>query len=600
MPTTVTNTYYHVDSSIQYLTLPYNIIGDITVTINGAGGTSYETGYPGGAGGQLQGSFHFVRPAGTFGGKTFSEGQTLGGHTLYIFVGGNTPPPSPTGGYNGGGAGFDPANTIPGRPGGGASDIRLDTTDIGSWIAVAGGGGGAARFTAGGAGGGNTGNPGTRYSNGGTGGGGGSQTAGGAHGVTGGGSAGGDGYDGAPGQGGNGGYTSVANCANGGGGGGGYYGGGGGGAAGTAGPYGGSGGGGSSWVGSLDTVNINSRGGGAATDTSGSIVISYVVADPVIGTDTLNAVGGMSLKGSDTLTSKGAFTSSTSLNIAARPLRVGLSPIATLSSLQITRGPEQIFGPTNISVTAALSDTGFRSYSALLNMAATASMPIHQTSGAVSYLAQALLNVSGNRILFVAPTLLGQAALKIVSFDTIPSALQFLAGSKLQIAPTHIQSRLLTMAAAGSVLESGTLTEAGGIFISPRTFLTLSGWLIESHSVAIFTATGLLELRNPLQHSEQVTPTIVAGMVVGPDLIIIAAPFFQALGALEITNTSLTNVVTLMAFAQMIVDNTPQMIQIPYYLQAVDGTITMNFSVTSWPNPNNVRQVVTGSNVGTP
>mgnify|MGYP000926751280 CR=1 FL=1 len=154
------------------------------------------------------------------GGRVQANLTVTPGATLNIYVGGARQyfgAPMSSGGWNGGGNGPGDYYGGVGFPGGGATDIRIDGTDLSNRVIVAGGGGGPANVSgaggAGGDGGGLVGQSGTNR-----GGGGGSETKGGER-------ASGDsdylGGSGVLGQGG-------AGNANSGGGGGGYYGGGGG------------------------------------------------------------------------------------------------------------------------------------------------------------------------------------------------------------------------------------------------------------------------------------------------------------------------------------------------------------------------------------
>jgi hypothetical protein len=179
---------------------------------------------------------------GGFPGRVYAVIRVKAGDKLYVLVGGS----GEHGGFNGGGAGGSSGSeSYTGRPGGGASDVRIggDKPKDRIIVAAGGGGGGASGapydYDAGGDGGGLNGTSGV--GSGGVGGGGGSggmQTGGGAGGPGGtgdkshaNGQPGGNGALGLGGNGGNGGPGSkpYSDGYGGGGGGGGYYGGGGGG-----------------------------------------------------------------------------------------------------------------------------------------------------------------------------------------------------------------------------------------------------------------------------------------------------------------------------------------------------------------------------------
>ena len=215
------------------------------------------------------------------------------GETIFAVVGGS--PASTTrwiGGFNGGGT--SPRNVPnfdnPGGGGGGASDIRLDPSDLSSRVAVAGGGGGAGRSSnpdgasAGGAGGHGwssavNGAGGSGPSSGGAGGGGGATAAAGGSAGSGVGD-GGNGTAGGVGIGGAGGL-SLFNAPSGGGGsgGGGLFGGGGGGAGGDLSSFtaGAGGGGGSSLLPSAGaTIGVADAGASA------SIRISYEIPETAL------------------------------------------------------------------------------------------------------------------------------------------------------------------------------------------------------------------------------------------------------------------------------------------------------------------------------
>jgi hypothetical protein len=179
---------------------------------------------------------------GGFPGRVYAVIRVKAGEKLYVFVGGS----GSHGGFNGGGAGGSSGSeSYTGRPGGGASDVRLGGDNLKDRIIVAAGGGGGGAslgrydYDAGGDGGGLIGTSGV--GSGGVGGGGGlggTQTDGGAGGIGGtgdkshaNGQPGGNGALGLGGNGGNGGPGSkpYSDGYGGGGGGGGYYGGGGGG-----------------------------------------------------------------------------------------------------------------------------------------------------------------------------------------------------------------------------------------------------------------------------------------------------------------------------------------------------------------------------------
>ena len=179
---------------------------------------------------------------GGFPGRVYAVIRVKAGNKLYVFVGGS----GEHGGFNGGGTGGSSGSEgYTGRPGGGASDIRVGGDKLKDRIIVAAGGGGGGAsgapydYDAGGDGGGLNGTSGVGSGGvGGGGGAGGTQTGGGAGGPGGtgdkshaNGQPGSNGALGLGGDGGNGGPGSkpYSDGYGGGGGGGGYYGGGGGG-----------------------------------------------------------------------------------------------------------------------------------------------------------------------------------------------------------------------------------------------------------------------------------------------------------------------------------------------------------------------------------
>ncbi len=182
--------FWYVEK-VESFAVPSNVIAMI-VTLHGSGAqhSTYSTAYS----------------TGGKGAKVVSTLQVTPGDVYYVKCGGMT-------GYNGGGAGYAYVS----KPGGGATDIRTNVTDLFSRVVVAGGGGGSHGYC--GANGGDAGQVGADgfpelknccCTGGGTGGKGGTLTAGGVHGSDG-------GTSGSFGQGGNG-------LAGGPGGGGGYFG----------------------------------------------------------------------------------------------------------------------------------------------------------------------------------------------------------------------------------------------------------------------------------------------------------------------------------------------------------------------------------------
>lgn len=188
---------------------------------------------------------------GALGGKAVAMVAVTPGEILNIYAGGQN-------GYNGGGVGG--GGQYWGTNGGGASDVRRDANNDGSYtlgerIIVAGGGGaGAVNGGIGGTGGGVNGSNGTSQTSNnnfsGGGGAGGTQIAGGTGGS-------GTGRPGQPGILGSGGASATCGFGSGGGGGGGYYGGGGGGCDGSGDNVQGGGGGGSGYVTGYNTSMVN-------------------------------------------------------------------------------------------------------------------------------------------------------------------------------------------------------------------------------------------------------------------------------------------------------------------------------------------------------
>jgi len=226
-------------------TVPDNVTG-VTVTLEAGGGGAADA--TGGDGGRVVGSLSV--PA---------------GGTLYIR--------ESSGGFGS-------------SPGGRSVDIRIGGTTLSDRVVVAGGGGGGGDAEDpsdagdGGDGGPDTGATGGDGGLGIDGGSGGTQTGGGS----GGGGANGDGEDGSFAVGGDGGSDQY----DGGGGGGGWYGGGGGGGDTGSVPGGGGGGGGSNYVGGLDSVAANERGGSNRSYSQGGLVsVSYISPPEGLTADTV-------------------------------------------------------------------------------------------------------------------------------------------------------------------------------------------------------------------------------------------------------------------------------------------------------------------------
>ncbi len=237
-------------------TLTFNYTGGVQNWTVPAGVFSVSFDVAGAQGGSNQWS------QGGNGGRITGDLAVTPGQLLRIYVG--QQPTSQTGGWNGGGNGWDTW----GRGGGGGSDIRIGGTSLADRVVAAGAGGGAGyacgtNSEPGGAGGGNgtaeggrrCGSTSTCFS-----GSGGSQNAGGLGATC---------SNSQSGSFGNGGNASTSCCSDPGGGGGGYYGGGGG--------YdGGSGGGGSSWADPNLASNISHTQGDRSGH--GQVTISFVKA----------------------------------------------------------------------------------------------------------------------------------------------------------------------------------------------------------------------------------------------------------------------------------------------------------------------------------
>ncbi len=237
-------------------TLTFNYTGGVQNWTVPAGVFSVSFDVAGAQGGSNQWS------QGGNGGRITGDLAVTPGQLLRIYVG--QQPTSQTGGWNGGGNGWDTW----GRGGGGGSDIRIGGTSLADRVVAAGAGGGAGyacgtNSEPGGAGGGNgtaeggrrCGSTSTCFS-----GSGGSQNAGGLGATC---------SNAQSGSLGNGGNASTSCCSDPGGGGGGYYGGGGG--------YdGGSGGGGSSWADPNLASNISHTQGDRSGH--GQVTISFVKA----------------------------------------------------------------------------------------------------------------------------------------------------------------------------------------------------------------------------------------------------------------------------------------------------------------------------------
>lgn len=118
-PCTSGSNTYNYTGSLQTFTVPSGV-SSVNIRVWGAQGASNQGGILGGKGGYATGNLA-VTP----------------GDVLNIYVGG-------TNGYNGGGArGTTPCTAALGGNGGGASDVRLNSTAIGARVIVGAGGGGA-------------------------------------------------------------------------------------------------------------------------------------------------------------------------------------------------------------------------------------------------------------------------------------------------------------------------------------------------------------------------------------------------------------------------------------------------------------------------
>jgi len=119
---------FNYSGGMQTWTVPANVTS-ITVDARGAQGGSYSYGNGG------------------MGGKTVATIPVVPGQTMYVFVGGSPGWANMTGGYNGGGQGYNWGNwNYNGLAGGGASDVRIGGTALTDRKVVAGGGGGAGPY----------------------------------------------------------------------------------------------------------------------------------------------------------------------------------------------------------------------------------------------------------------------------------------------------------------------------------------------------------------------------------------------------------------------------------------------------------------------
>lgn len=121
---------YEYTGSVQSVTLP---VGSYKLQVWGAQGGSYNTSY-GGAGGYSVGTLTITQDT-----------------DFYIYVGGQPATNTTTGtafsgGYNGGGAGYNRTYSVStyGQGGGGGTDIRIGQDSLYARVIVAGGGGGSA------------------------------------------------------------------------------------------------------------------------------------------------------------------------------------------------------------------------------------------------------------------------------------------------------------------------------------------------------------------------------------------------------------------------------------------------------------------------
>jgi hypothetical protein len=118
--------------AVQLFVVPA-CVNEITIDVSGAqGGSNGPT--AGGLGGRVQGIF-----------------AVTAGDTFYVYVGGAgiSSLSMPTGGFNGGGGVYSYSICGTAGTGGGASDLRMNDTNLTSRIAVGGGGGGAGGYVAG-------------------------------------------------------------------------------------------------------------------------------------------------------------------------------------------------------------------------------------------------------------------------------------------------------------------------------------------------------------------------------------------------------------------------------------------------------------------
>lgn len=142
-PTFAPQTYY-VEGVITQ-TVPdttFRFTGGIQTWVVPAGVTSIQAEIVGASGGDATNS------RGGLGGRVTGTIPVTPGQTLYFYVGGqgNTSYGLTgwiNGGWNGGGNGYLGSNSYMGGSGGGASDIRINSTSLNNRVMVAGGGGGA-------------------------------------------------------------------------------------------------------------------------------------------------------------------------------------------------------------------------------------------------------------------------------------------------------------------------------------------------------------------------------------------------------------------------------------------------------------------------
>jgi hypothetical protein len=587
VPTTVSQ-FFSYTGAVQTWTLPWNVIDPVTVSLWGAGGADGNSGNAG------------------YGGFQNTRFDIPGGSTLYVYAGGRGSTQS--GGWNGGGDGKTAPNSWDSYGGGGASDIRLNSTALSARFCIAGGGGGAAHggpsgnWMKGGNGAGgnvnglNGGGFSGVYGRGGTG------TAGGVGGTNYG-AAQGPGLAGSLGQGGNGGYAVQQDFSCGAGGGGGKYGGGGGGSADTS-ISGGGGGGGSGYI---DSSMLNAAGTSSNTYTNGNnpddgqVQLQYSYADPLAGGIGMGGSARALFGATDIIGMALSMAVHTNLNLVGGPgsiIRMGNLPLSGKTAMSILTSPSVVGSLSSLPMASIgkLVESGFLTESRASAILASAALTIQQTLGADAFSVLANMSLSATTAALVSLIMRGSAVLTPDGNKVILPVLPLKAISNLGIGQTQTLPVSLSMAATGSVVQAGRLSELGGIRVPSQAALTLTGSLVSLHPVSIMSSASQMTLASPMNHLTGIDMHSAFLMTVSPAQIALTDLDVGGVASLRIGRIEWAKKLFLGASTLMKLDIGGGAVIPKPYLNVINGDMGMSFFVGSWPNRGDVRQVVTRVN----